>query len=388
MEQGSDRPAPGRGAMAEWVDRLKQRPWPAHLIRTFEHFNSRMGSQFGAAITYFSILGVIPVLMLAFSIAGFVLTISRPDLLDPLATAIADAFGSADPAIQNQILSFIQSALRTFTAIGIVGVFSALYSGAGWMANLRNAVRAQWREDFDLQDTPGNVVTRTLLNLVELLGVVIAVVLTFVLASLSATLTDNVLEWLGVGDVSWLAPILRLVPIVFSIGAGWLLFLYLYTVLPETRAPWKTVRQGALIGAVGLAILQYATSFLVARFSHSPAALIFGPVIALMLFFNLFARLILLVAAWIATARPETAADDAVMEIEEADEDVDELPPAGSSEDETPPGLIPEAVAARSVRVAIGTGYVTGAATGAGVGAALAVLLSALTRRKGRSHEE
>ena len=54
--------------------------------------------------------------------------------------------------------------------------------------------------------------TRTLLNLVELLGVVVAVVLTFVLASLSATLTDNVLGWLDVGDISWLSPVFRLLP--------------------------------------------------------------------------------------------------------------------------------------------------------------------------------
>ena len=380
--------------MAAWVDRLKQRPWAAHLVRTFERFNSRMGAQFGAAITYFSILGVIPVLMLGFSIAGFVLTISRPDLLDPLATAIADALGSADPATRDRILLVIQDALRTFTAIGILGVVSALYSGAGWMANVRNAVRAQWRQNFDLRDTSGNVVTRTLLNLVELLGVVVAVVLTFVLTTLSAALTDDVLDWLGVGHIGWLSPVLRLIPVIVSIGAGWLLFLYLYAVLPETRVPWKTVRQGALIGAIGLAILQYLTSFLVARFSNSPAALIFGPVIALMLFFNFFARLILLVAAWIATANPETADEEvaedhaAGEETTTADEaDVDELPPAGSRTDSATPGLVPEAVAARSVRVAIGTGYVTGAATGAGLGAALAILLSAVSRHRGRSNE-
>jgi membrane protein len=370
--------------MAAWVDRLKQRPWVAHLVRTFERFGSRMGAQFGAAITYFSILGVIPLLMLGFSIAGFVLTISRPELLDPLATEIANALGSTDPATRERILSIIQSALRTFTAIGVVGLFSALYSGAGWMSNLKNAVRAQWRPDFDWRDTSGNIVTRTLLNLVELLGVVVAVVLTFVLASLSTTLTDNVLVWLDIGHISWLSPLFRLLPIVFSVGTGWLLFLYLYTVLPETREPWKIVRRGALIGAIGLAILQYMTSFLVARFSNSPAALIFGPVIALMLFFNLFARLILLVAAWIATARPETAPEDAAGAQE--GEDLGDLPSTGFR-DVSAAGLVPESVAVRSVRVAIGTGYLTGAATGAGFGAALAYLLSAVTRPRRRSKD-
>ncbi|HWI00172.1 MAG TPA: hypothetical protein VNT27_07560, partial [Propionibacteriaceae bacterium] len=143
-------------------------------------------------------------------------------------------------------------------------------------------------------------------------------------------------------------------------------------------------RRGALIGATGLAILQYLTSFLVGRFSNSPAALIFGPVIALMLFFNLFARLILWVAAWIATARPNAGSDD--TGVEQQDDDMGELPSTGS-EDESAAGQVPQSVAAHSVRVAMGTGYLTGAATGAGFGAAVAFLLSAVGRRRRRSNE-
>jgi membrane protein len=44
------------------------------------------------------------------------------------------------------------------------------------------------------------------------------------------------------------------------------------------------------------------------------------------------------------------------------------------------PNVVPEAVAARSVRVGMGAGYVTGAATGVGLGAALAYAFSAVVR--------
>jgi membrane protein len=369
--------------MAAWADRLKRRPWVAHLLRAFARFNDRLGFQFGAAITYFSVLAVVPVLMLGFFISGFVLTISRPELLDPIATAIADALGSADPAARGRILSLIETALSNFTAIGVVGVLSALYSGAGWMANLRDGVRAQWRQHLGVPTSTGNFLIRTLLNLLELLGVVLAICVTFGLASLSTALADSVLNWLGIAHISGLAPVLRLLPVVFSIGAGWLLFVYLFTVLPEARKPFKIVRRGALLGAVGLAILQYLTSFLVARFSNSPAALLFGPIIALMIFFNLFSQLILLVAAWIATAGLERPVDDTVK-IDETDA----VPPVVSDSEVAPPGLITEAVAARSVRVGIRTGYLTGAATGAGLGAAVVLLLSAVGRHRGRAHEE
>jgi membrane protein len=179
--------------MATWVERMKQRPWLAHLLRAFEHFNLRLGIQLGAAVTYYSVLAVVPVLMLGFSITGFVLTIVRPDLVEPLASAIADTLGSADPAAKDNIKALMERALGSYTAIGIVGLATALYSGAGWMGTLRDAIRAQWRQDFDLRFVYRNIVVKTVVNLVTLVGVIVAVAVTFGLASLSTALADVVI---------------------------------------------------------------------------------------------------------------------------------------------------------------------------------------------------
>jgi membrane protein len=355
--------------MLEWVERVKKRPWVAHLLRAVERFTTRLGSEFGAAVTYFSVLAMVPILMLAFSITGFVLTNVRPDLLTAVAAAAADAL-SADEATEAKILALIQNVLGNYTAIGIVGLLTALYSGAGWMGNLKNAVRAQWRASFDMQEATGNIVVKTLVNLLTMLGLIVAVAVTFGLSSIATSLANNVLDWLGLSDERWLAPVLHLLPVVFSVGAGWLLFVYLYTVLPETRERWPVVRLGALLGAVGLAILQYLASFLIGLFSQNLAAALFGPVIVLMLFFNLFAQLILFVAAWIATARHEA------VQVSEDEERVRfALEPEGAASEQ--PAMVPELVAVRSVRIGIGAGYLTGAATGTGLGAALAYLFSA-----------
>ena len=62
------------------IQLIQQRPMIAHLLRAAERFNDRLGNQFGAAITYFSFLSMIPILMLSFAAAGFVL-VSHPTLL-------------------------------------------------------------------------------------------------------------------------------------------------------------------------------------------------------------------------------------------------------------------------------------------------------------------
>lgn len=42
--------------MKDWLTRLRRRPLIAHLERAAVRFNDRLGLQFAAAITYFSVL--------------------------------------------------------------------------------------------------------------------------------------------------------------------------------------------------------------------------------------------------------------------------------------------------------------------------------------------
>jgi membrane protein len=363
-------------AIPERIKGLKQQPWIAHMIRTVERYVNRLGSQFAAATTYFSVLAIVPIMMVAFSITGIVLTIVQPGLMDNVVDAVAKALGGAEPATREKILELVNNALSQFWTIGIIGLVAALYTGAMWMDRLKNAVRTQWRPGFDLSPQKINIVTRMLSNLVLLLGLLLGMAVTFALSSLSTSLANSVVSWLGFSDQSWIAPVLRLSSIVFSIGAGWLIFMYLYTVLPETREPWPIVRRGALLGSIALVAVLTVASYLISAFRGNPAAAIFGPVIVLMLFFNVFAQLVLFVAAWIATAQHEAVPIAAEEEVS-----TEPTPDAEQQPDEAP-NVVPEAVAVRSVRVGMGAGYVTGAATGMGVGAALAYALSAFRGRR------
>jgi membrane protein len=359
-------------AVPESIKRLEQQPWIAHIIRAVERYISRLGSQFAAATTYFSVLAIVPVLMMAFSITGFVLTVVRPGLLDDVADAVAKTLGGTDTATREKIVDLVNNALSNFWAIGIIGLVAALYTGAKWMGHLKNAVRTQWRPGFDLRPQKINIVIKTLGNLLLLLGLLLGMGVTFGLSSLSTSFADTVVGWLGLSDQPWIAPVLRITSVVFSIGAGWLIFMYLYTVLPETREPWSVVRRGALLGSVALVAVQYLASYLINAFSGNPAAAIFGPVIILMLFFNVFAQLTLFIAAWIATADHEA--------VPISPEEDSSPPPESEQPEEEEPNVVPEAMAARSVRAGLGAGYLTGAATGVGLGAALAYLLSAVVR--------
>ena len=60
-----------------WLEKLKEKPAIAHLWRTQERFLARMGNQFAGAITYFSILSVVQVLMFGFSMLAIKLRLAE-----------------------------------------------------------------------------------------------------------------------------------------------------------------------------------------------------------------------------------------------------------------------------------------------------------------------
>ena len=291
------------------VKELKRVPAVAHVLRMNTRYATRLGNQFAGAITYFSLLSMVPILMFAFSACGFTLTVLYPDLLERVQAAILDQLQGAPEALQAQLTGLIEGLLRNWASVGLVGFFSSIYSSAGWAGNLKSAVRAQTRPLFDMKESKRFILLEILLNFAILQGLLVILAVTFALAVMATSLTGTIVHWLALDEVSGIKFLLRIVGPILSAITGWAMFVYLYKVLPEVKFPFRIIAWGALIGSAGLFALQYLTGFLMGKFLGNPAAAVFGPVIALMLFFNLFARLNLYVAAWIATSVQPAVAD-------------------------------------------------------------------------------
>jgi membrane protein len=292
-------------------------PVVAHVLRMNTRYATRLGNQFAGAITYFSLLAMVPILMVAFSACGFTLTVLRPDLLERVQAAIVVQLQGAPEHLQAQLTGLIEGLLRNWASVGLVGLFSSMYTSAGWAGNLKSAVRAQTRPLFDMKERKHFILMEVLLNLAILLGLLIILAVTFALAVMATSLTGAIVHWLALDKVPGISVLLRIVGAILSAIAGWAMFVYLYKVLPEQTFSFRIIAWGALIGSAGLFVLQYLTGFLMGKFSGNPAAAVFGPVIVLMLFFNLFARLNLYVAAWIATSVQPAVADQ-IQEFDRA----------------------------------------------------------------------
>lgn len=279
---------------------LKRTPWSAHLIRANDRFQNRMGNQLAGGITYFSVLTLIPALMFAFSFLGWMLTVFRRGWLVSLKDRALTEIGAV--AGGKQAIALLEKALNNWRAVLAFGIVSAAYSGSGWMGNLRGAVRAQWRPEFDWSPPGRNWLVERFVNLLYFLALIAALAVSFTIVTISGNFADRLVGWLGISHGPGVAGTLQLGAMALTVVLSTVLFWFLFQVLPQYSAPLKDMLKGSLGAGVAMTALLYGTTQIIAVFSRSLSTVVFGNIIIVMLFFNLFARLVLFAAAWIATS--------------------------------------------------------------------------------------
>jgi membrane protein len=272
--------------MMRALERLRRRyPWLDHAVRAQQRYDQSQGDFYAAGITYFTVFAMFPVLMVGFAVVGFVLA-RRPDLLAEIDSwvkaAVPGEFGE-------QIISLMDAAIDSRTSVGVIGLATALYVGLLWMQRLRAALSQMWGQQFP---PPGFLNTK------------VSDVIALVAAFLASLLT------IGFGVLATsalrLAGSVRLGSLVVSILVAWLLFTVMIARLPHDPVPLRRCAGAGLLAAIGFEGFKQVGSIYLQAVLHSPAGAVFGPVLGLMVFAYMTARLVLFATAWAAEGGAET----------------------------------------------------------------------------------
>ncbi|MGW4097662.1 inner membrane protein YhjD [Mycobacterium sp. NPDC004974] len=274
-------------------------PWFDHVMRAQERYNDCNGNFYAAGITYFTIFALFPLLMVGFAGGGFLLS-RRPDLLEEIEHRIRQTV-SGD--LGQQLVTLMDSAIASRGTVGVIGLATAAWAGLGWMANLREALSQMWS-----QHRESNFVGNKLSDLLALVSAFLAMVVTIGLTALGdPALMRKVLRWIGLHDFDGLGVGLRIVSMLVSISISWLLFSWIISRLPREPVPFRSSIRAGLLAAVGFEIFKQVASIYLQSVLGGPAGATFGPVLGLMVFAYVTARLILFATAWAATSRESLA---------------------------------------------------------------------------------
>ena len=271
-----------------------------HAWRSYERLDRVKWARLAAAMTFISFIALFPLLTVAAAVAAATLSTSQQkELQDKLADQV--------PGISDQLN--IESLVANAGTIGLIAGAVLLFTGIGWVGNVRECLRAVW----ELPDEEGNPLLRKAKDTGVLFGLGGALLVTIAASAVGSAMVGWISDEIGIDREGWGAVLLRTAAFLIAVLADFLLLLYVLTLLPGVQPTRRRLLVAALIGAVGFELLKLLLSGYMQGVASKSMYGAFGVPIALLLWINFTSKLVLFCAAWTATQSKEdsdVSADD------------------------------------------------------------------------------
>lgn len=294
---GSAARAPGLGGriarIVAWV--LSTKPARAFLL-----YQERHGAMLADSVTYRTLFSVFAGVFLGFAIAGLWLAGNR-DAMDALVqtvdTAIPGLIGEdalIDPDDLVQPL--------TFSIAGIIAIVGLVGTAIGAVTSLTTA----YRELAGLPNDDTFFVWILLRNLAIAIGFGVLLGAAAAVTFVGTSALGAVFDWLGIADRSPLAEFgTRGVSILVTFAIDTVAVAGLFRLLSGLKPSARSLWVGAVLGGIGLTVLQVLSGLFLGGASSNPLLASVGSIVALLIWFNFSAQVILIAGAYIITGYEE-----------------------------------------------------------------------------------
>jgi membrane protein len=236
---------------------LPGRAWPAVLKRTFKEYKADNLGDLAAALTYYGVLAIFPMLIVLVSVLGLLgQSVTGPLLQNLEKVAPGPARTIFTHGIQN-----IQAHKGTAGILFVAGLAGALWSASGYIAAFMRASNVVWdvEEGRPIYKTIPIRLGLTLVTAVLLTLSALAVVLTGGLAKQVGNLIGAGSSAVTIWDIAKWPVLLVVVAVILAI---------LYYVAPNVRQPgFRWVTPGGVLAVVLWLVASALFAFYVANFS-------------------------------------------------------------------------------------------------------------------------
>ncbi len=258
------------------------------LADTFSKWNEHKAIRQGAALAYFGIFAIAPVLIIAIAIAGLVY--GRAAAEGSIVRSISGVVGGSTAQFAQGLVESASQPGAGVIAV-VVGVAGIVLGWAGLFFQLKDALNTVW----EVTPKPGyhlvDMIRDNALSFALVLGLGV-----FMLASLLLTAGVNAVSSLLGSAVPGGETVWQLTDFGLSFGLATLLFAGIFKILPDVRIPWRDVWPGAILTALLFAVAQVALGVIIRLVNPGLAFGAAGALVVILVWVNL-ASLILLFGA-------------------------------------------------------------------------------------------
>jgi membrane protein len=249
----------------------------AFLKEIYGIWISERPTQFAAALAYYAIFSLVPLIYITFSITELV--VERLSVAEQFYAQIANLLGAEiAQALQEAVTGLAEKTGGDTTLTTVIGFVALVFTASMTFVQLQRTLNTIWKVPPPSRGQTRASMLNRLLSLAMVLGVALLLIVATV-ANLLVSLVNTYVQWGGfVSAANFLA----------LAGLAVLTFALIYKIMPNARVAWRHVWVGAgvaaLLLAVGLSLVKLYLS--ASRFSSALEAA--GAVaVFLMLFYYL-----------------------------------------------------------------------------------------------------
>ncbi len=257
------------------------------LLRdTFQQWNNDKASTWAAALAYYTIFSIGPLLLIAISIAGLVF---GEQAAQGQITGRVEGIVGRDAA--QVVQGLLQAANKRQEGIigTTIGIVTLLLGASGFFGQLQTALNEMWKVEPPKRSVFQTIVSRGLTFVMVLGAGILVIALLAVSAAISA-----ITAFFGQLLPGPLAGILLgVVDFVVSFGVITAIFAAIYRVLPDTTVDWRDVWLGAAFTALLFVIGKVALGIYLGRASVGSAFGAAGSLVVLLVWIYYSAQIFL-----------------------------------------------------------------------------------------------
>lgn len=254
----------------------KPTQWPPvrFVLDIIQRYNDDGSGQLAASVTYYAFLSILPLVLLALSAAGFLISRYGEEEQTRLVVRLSGDIPGLGPLIERNLDALI----RGRTTIGIIAVAGMIWAGSGGMG----AVRFALARIFRVKD-PGGIVAPRLRSLGLLLMIAVLALASVASAGLATNLrlegaTRTAILVVGMAGA-----------FVLNFAAALIAY---YFLTPKHPVPVRDLIPGTLLAATAFLGLQIAGSWYASRVVAGTTAIYgtFAAVVGALVLLNLAAQ--------------------------------------------------------------------------------------------------
>ncbi len=236
------------------------------LRTTLEEWNADNATRLAAALAYYTIFSIAPILIIATAIAGLVL--GRESVQGRLVHQISDYVNDPQTAQLVQTMLKNANAPKTSVFATVIGVIVLVYGATNVFSELKSSLNLIW--DVPLQPTSGlrDIVVNRILALATVMVSGFLLLLSLIISTAIAAGQEWVNHyWPGMGTLT------QVTNFFFFFFITLFVFALIYKFLPDIKIVWRDV----WIGAVATTLLFSIGRFLISLYlSHSTIQSTYG----------------------------------------------------------------------------------------------------------------